>query len=153
MRPKFGTFLRGCWEAKMLNGKLSFRNYAAEEGFQQSPQLREHSLEKRCVRERKTLEDDPVHLWSRRVHCPKCSHQPETENRSPNLRPSFKRTNSLIAMRWTAHILSASQKQKQMLTGRRKNHSEPLTTSIIFHTENLAHNKNIPLQTHWKSYN
>lgn len=34
----------------------------------------------------------------------------------------------------------ASQKQKQLLAGR-KNHSEPLPTSIIFHTENPAHNK------------
>lgn len=37
----------GVLRSQMLKRKGSFRNYAAEEGVQQSPQLREHSLEKK----------------------------------------------------------------------------------------------------------
>lgn len=156
MRPKFGTSFPfkvhayswlGCWEAKMLKRKLSFRNYVAEEGFQQSPQLREHSLEKRCARERKTLEDNPLHLWSLRVHRPKCSHQPETENRSPNLRPSFKRTNSLIATGWTVHILSSLSEAKTIARWKKKSFRAPAYFNNISHRKSSTQQK-IPLQTH-----
>lgn len=50
-----------------------------------------------------------------------------------------------MAMRWTAHIFAASQRQnKCLLEEEKKNHSDLPITLMVFHTDNAAHNKKMP---------